>query len=394
MEDRRLIKVLHVTAGLSLGGAERILSQLANHQNSNGQIPIVLNLLEPDHYSLVLQAHGIKVLSVYRTRPKSKYLGIFKQLRFIWRLAKRERPAVIHTWLYPADILGGIVGRLMSVPVIWGIFTGETDRSLYRFGTHLAQRCCAALSGFVPAAIVSVSARGRRTHLSLGYDSSKICYIPLGFALENIKDGGGVQSESNDDHVYRIGMLGRLSKEKNPGLLIQAINQLAVKGYKVVLVLAGANWDDPSNRNLREGLERQDLAGVVSFVGKVKSISQFFSETDLFCLISNSEGFPTVVGEAMLHRKPCLVSDTGDAKILLGSMNQIVEDDSVGPLIEALERMLCLAKKDREEIGTQNRLRVERHFHLEKMLSRYDRVYQCVLNQQQVEDRLATETRS
>ena len=118
----------------------------------------------------------------------------------------------------------------------------------------------------------------------------------------------------------------------------------------------------------------------VEFLGTVADIDMYFSRLDIFALISKSEGFPTVVGQAMLRGLPCVVSNVGDARILLSDPNQLVETENIEHLVLALKFHLDSTRHNRIRLGNRNRQRIQNKFSRLRMLDRYDQLYNYVVN--------------
>ena len=146
-----------------------------------------------------------------------------------------------------ADLLGGLVGRLLKTPVLWGIFNGSLDSRFYGTGTKILIRACKRFSNFIPTAIISCSAYGRRTHIAAGYPGTE-CFTFQRVLTNKYTDiraaGQPFQSQfeskaDSTDGLFRIGMLARVSTEKDHLLLLQAHSQLVLEQFNVCLHFAG-----------------------------------------------------------------------------------------------------------------------------------------------------------
>ena len=363
------MKIVFVINGLDLGGAERILYDLALGLNKESIEIVVVNLSRPGFYSNRLRNHNI---SVFDLGAYSGFRLIFKNIILAHILYKLQ-PNLVHTWLYKSDLLAGAITRfLLKVPVVWGIYAGHTNRHFYNIYTYSLIRLCAHFSRCIPSKIISCSAFGRRTHIEVGYSSSKIAYVPTGFTVSRC-------NTRNDTKLFkgpiRIGMLGRITTEKDHPLLIKAISELVHKTYNIELILAGGEGIDLSNNSLVSHLTDSGILNSTTLMGKIDNPDEFYESIDIFCLISKSEGFPTVVGEAMAMGLPCIVTDIGDARILLGDNSQLVAPNNLNELLAAIKTFLFMSVDERTTIGTKNRRRIHRHFSLNRMVRRYKELY-------------------
>jgi len=372
-------RIVHLTTGLGVGGAEQILFWIVTGLESPSQSHVVISLFDDGYFGSLLEKRNIRVLSVGLER--SNGLGIVtlarnaKKILWLFRKIRKISPTLIQTWMYPADLVGGVIGRILSIPVIWGVFAGSTDRVLYRPLTYFTIRLCGLCSHFLPATIVSCSAFGRRSHFKIGYPLNRLYYIPTGFNRRQ-STVIGKQNLCSTDAVApcRVGMLGRISSEKRHDLLITAISLLVDDAVPVTLALAGGKGVDESNASLRNLIHRHNLEKIVTLKGRISDTKEFYENIDLFVLISRSEGLPTVIGEAMAYGLPCLVSNAGDAKILLNDSVQVLKDNSLETIRAGLHQLV----KDRElrnSCGAANQTRIRNRFSRDTMLRRYGMLY-------------------
>lgn len=382
-------RVMFVTTGLGLGGAETILYLLASYLLKRGADCVVVTFDSGGYYGEKLEDLGIEVIRLVnwdlsRWRFIRSGLRVFSAIT-LCRVLYKYRPDLVHTWLYPADIIGGLAAKLVGIPAIWGIYTGVTEKKYYKTLTYMMLRLCVRLSTTVPSHIISCSAFARRTHSKLGYPAAAISFVPTGFHVPDelqTRNTGTVNSELST-REFKVGMLGRMSLEKDQGLLIRSVARAIERGYNIKLVLAGGDGVSKKNCNLTEVIEKYGITSNVELLGVVENSNEFLSKLDLFALISRSEGFPTVVGEAMAAGLPCMVSDIGDSRILLGDKQQLVDVGSSEQITDRLEFWINSGKSKCDEVGVRNIKRIRELFTLEKMFGRYESIYKNYLKTSQ-----------
>jgi len=174
-------------------------------------------------------------------------------------------------------------------------------------------------------------------------------------------------------------MLGRVSLEKDHITLIKAISELTKHNYDLRLVLAGGTGLDKETSPLMPLVVEYKLEHRVEFMGAVNDVDEFFGKLDIFALISKSEGFPTVVGEAMVRGLPCVVSKVGDAHILVGDKAQIVEENDVFGVVKTIRDLLNMPPSEQNKIRFRNQQRIQHLFSQAKMFERYDKVYKQIV---------------
>jgi len=381
------MRIALVITGLDVGGAENLLYELSLGLSNRGHQIIVINLLGDAHFSNKLRDTGIPNISLGINPSLSanpfKIYSFFSGLLQLGRQISDFRPDLLHTWMYPADLLGGVVGSLLRIPVVWGIFSGKTDRQFYKIHTYLIMKACAKLSKILPTIIISCSAYGRKSHAAFGYPTKNINFIPIGISIPTpnpLSKYSKSRFTSTGKRILCLGMLARYAPEKNHALLLRSVARIKNEGAKLHLFLAGGTGIDISNEELMQTIDYFQLVNEVTLLGRADEISDFFSLIDIFCLLSESEGFPTVVAEAMAASLPCLASDVGDTKLILSDNKQIarsrVKDDEYSKLVT-----LCrMSDDDRRQIGMRNCARISHLFTKATMLSRYENAYERTLS--------------
>ena len=176
-------------------------------------------------------------------------------------------------------------------------------------------------------------------------------------------------------------MLARYAPEKDHILLLESVARL--KHHKTLfhLFLAGGSGIDSLNDELAHTIDRLQLNNEVSLLGRIENVADFFSFIDIFCLFSNSEGFPTVIPEAMTARLPCLATDAGDAKLILSDENQITVCGKKDEAYSKLSRLCLMSNDARQTMGDRNRTRITNIFTQSTMVTRYINAYQETLSQ-------------
>jgi glycosyltransferase involved in cell wall biosynthesis len=371
------MNILHVIIGLNVGGAELMLRRLIeSHRGSMEFRHTVISLTLLGKVGQDLTAKGVPVVAL---RMKS----ILDTPRVFWKLfqvIRRTKPDVVQTWMYHADMLGGLASRLAGNPrVIWGVRTTDVDAGGKR-ATLMVRQVCAWLSHWVPAAIVCAADSSRRAHVSVGYDASKMKVIPNGFDLMRAEPGGAEalrrQLGWRPENVV-VGSLGRFHAVKDYGSFIRACEIVAPQVPHARFMLVGTNLD----RNNVKLMERISATGYVdrfALLGQRKDVANCLSVMDLLCLHSRTEGFPNVVGEAMAAGVPCVSTDVGDAALLIGATGKIVPKEDPLALAEGIKSMIDLPVEARRELGRSARGRVLEEFSMARCRERFEDVYREV----------------
>jgi glycosyltransferase involved in cell wall biosynthesis len=119
------------------------------------------------------------------------------------------------------------------------------------------------------------------------------------------------------ESTLRVLYVGRLSAAKNVDALIRAIAQLCASGVKLQCDIVGEGPERESLEELTRGLA---VADHVSFAGGVEfeRVLGFYERADVLVLISDTEGWPKAIAEAMAFGVICVGSNHGLVAEMLG----------------------------------------------------------------------------
>lgn len=329
-------------------------------------------------------AHPIRELGVsvveLGMRPSRPTPWAFGKL--IRRLSAAP-PDILQTWMYHADLMGGLAGRLMGnrFPVFWNIRHSDLSPQLNKLSTRLVARACAALSSRWPARVICCSERAASYHCAFGYAEGEFQVIPNGFDLGRfVLDPGARPSVftelglSPGDRL--LVHLARYHPMKGHALLLEA---LATLDAKVHVVFCGDGLT-PENRELVAFMDHFGVRGRCHLWGRRRDTARILSAAD--CLVSPSigEGFPNVIGEAMACGTPCVVTDVGDSAMIVGDLGWVVPSGDVSALAEGITQVLALSLEDRGRLARECRARIAESFDIKTIAGRYLKAYEDILS--------------
>jgi glycosyltransferase involved in cell wall biosynthesis len=310
-------KVVHVITGLNDGGAEGVLTRLCIHSRTVQHV--VISLTDTGKYGPLLTEAGIAVQCLGMNPGNPSAFKFFKLIRLI----KAEHPDVVQTWMYHANLLGGIAARLAGVRrVFWGIRQTNLVKGSFKRLTILIARLCALLSSLVPEKIICCANQALVAHADIGYAASKLCVIPNGYDMLRFKPDEAAGANMRNALGLRksefiIGMVGRFQPQKDHPNLLQALARVAEFKIPFRCLLIGKGLS-PDNAGLLAQIIELGLQDSVLLVGQRSDVPAVMSALDLHVLSSLSEGFPNVLAEAMACGTPCVSTDVGDALEIVG----------------------------------------------------------------------------
>lgn len=368
--------ILHIITGLNDGGAEAVLYRLCLHDRASSHH--VVSLMDSGKYGPLLRELGVPVTVLGMRRSQITMGGLFQ----LWRLVRKLQPDVIQTWMYHANLIGGLVGRLAGTcNIVWGIhhailMPGDITRS-----TAWVSQLCALLSRWLPRYIVCCAEKSRNAHVSNGYNSARMVVIPNGYDLTvfrpNLAAGGSVRKELGiDPTIALIGCVARFDPLKDHTNLLRSLVLLKAQGLALQCLLVGTGMD-PCNTRLISMIADLELEDCVHLVGRRDDIPSIMNALDLHVMSSFSEAFPNVLAEAMACGTPCVSTNVGDAPAILGSTGLIVPPRSPEALAEAIS--LLLAERDTPHLWRNRKEAARRHiteqYSLNRMVHSYRKVW-------------------
>ncbi len=373
---RQPIAVTHVITTLSTGGAETMLYRLLCAMDRSRFRNSVISLAGDGTIARKIRATGIPV-RVLDIRPWQAVTGILRLAREL----RRERPHVIQTWMYHADLLGGLASLpLPGVPVAWNIRCGGLDPTIDKRSTIWISRICAGLSRFLPARIVSCSQSGSGVHAAAGYARPKILVIPNGFDTESYRPDRASRLAVRDELELEagaliVGSVGRFDRAKDHATLCRTAATVCRLQPKVHFVMCGENVTR-ANSGLTSRLEAAGIGSRCHLLGRREDIPRIMAAFDVFVSSSSVEGFPNAIGEAMACGVPCVATDAGDSRRLIGDTGLIVPVRDAEALAASVLKLIEAGAEGRMALGALARRRIGNRFGIAGVARQYEELYQ------------------
>ena len=330
------IRVVHVVDSLAQsGGAERRLVEevLAMAERFDQR---VVRLYERDDLQGRLEEAGIPVIGLGLQARHAGRTWAFAAHRLRAEL-RRWRPAVLHTTLFSANLVGQLAARSLRIPVVSSFNrTGEIglQRALqpgvagWKGRTMQAVARRAARSDEIHFRAVSAYAGASNREL---YDvpAARVTVVPRGIRIANPVDA------SRSSFGLRSGgplfvNVARLVPEKGQQLLVDAFARVRTDLPDAQLAIAGATGSaEPA---VRMAIERHQLDGTVHLLGWRPDVAALVTAADVFVFSSLSEGFPSAVLEAMALGTPVVAFDIAPVVELTGGHAHLVPTGSTDEL--------------------------------------------------------------
>ncbi|MCA1906160.1 MAG: glycosyltransferase [Desulfarculus sp.] len=366
------LRVCHVITTTERGGAETQLLRLVEALGPPQHRHQVICLRPEGELAGPLRAAGAQVTALNLRPSLGALVGGARALR---RIVAQSDPHLVQTWLYHADLLGALA--VWKRPLVWGLRNSDLDLSRHAWTTRAVVRACALLARR-PRVIVANSQAGARLHQDLGYPARKMRIIPNGFDCDRHRPDPAERvrrrAELGLDHdALLVGMVARFDPAKDHAGFLDAARVLAGRLPRVrfLLIGKGVTADNPA----LAGCAAPPLAGRCHLLGPRDDVPAWLNALDLYLQSSRSEGMPNALGEAMASAVPCVATDAGDTRLLLGDCGLVTPPGQPYALAEAAAMILELPAALRAGLGAEARERIRRRFSLESMARAFAELY-------------------
>lgn len=369
------MRVLHVVTNLEVGGAQVMLRRVVERLQARGLAQTVTSLAARGPVGEALQASGVSVEAIGMTRSLHGPAAMAR----LARLMSAVRPDVVQTWLYHADLVGGLAARAVtSAPVVWGVHHVPKAGEPLRPSTRAVLRANTRLAAWLPARIVCCAEAARDAHRAIGYPVDRMVVIPNGVDTAVYRPDGDARqtvraSLGLDPGAELVTMVARVHPHKDHRTFLEAAGALAARRPGVHVLLAGEGVD--SRRGpVAAWVAQAGLEARVHLLGPRADVARLMAASDVVALASRTtEALPLVLLEAMACATPCVATDVGDAARLIGDTGHVVPVGAVGAFAAALEDLL--SSPGRAARGQAARARVEAHYGLDACAAAYEACY-------------------
>lgn len=354
----RPVKLAFLIVDLEIGGAQKVLERLVAHLDRRRFHPVVVSLKAEGPLVHSIVQRGVRVICL-RMRGFAD-VGAMARL---YEILRDFRPDVLQTYLFHANLVGRIVGRLAGVRrIVSAVHTKEGRRYHFpveRLTWRLSDRVL-----FVSHAVAAYAARRAGIRGQVVYNG-----VP-----EPVTEKPGFKTEFGLGRTRVVATAARLTAGKGVKTFLRAVRLLGERYPDVrFAIIGGGELEGPLREIARQlGIEEQ-----VHFAGWRDDVTRALKGCEVFVNASRlGEGMPNTILEAMIAGVPVVATDTGGTR-------EAVVDGETGILVprrtaEALAGAIASLLSDpvrAQEMGRRGRERARELFSVEGMVERMQRLY-------------------
>lgn len=369
------VRLLFLTRSLSYGGSERQLIALAKGFRKRGASVAVATFYSGGSLGRELESTGVSVESLEK-RARWDVLGFFWRLL---RLVRRVRPTIVHGYLATANILTVLLKPFCpSTKIVWGLRASNMKLEQYGHVDQIQSWVECKLSHFADLIVVNSHA-GFDFAAQKGFPQDKMVVIPNGIdvdrfcpdysARQRMRQAWGIS-----DREQLIGLVGRLDPMKGHDTFIKAAALLS-RGRDNIRYICVGDGPEAFKQKLVALSKQVGLGHRLIWVSAGDDVGAIYNALDLLTSCSSyGEGFSNVIGEAMACGRPCVVTDVGDAKRIVGDTGYVLAPGNPPALVLAWQEALNAGGVEKASRSQRARERVIEHFSLERLIEETTRV--------------------
>lgn len=344
---------MHLINSLGVGGAESMLLKLATESDRNGRRLKIRTILP-----------GGELLGAYEQVADIKRLNLNDVVRLM-----RGRDTLI-CWMYHSCLVGTFF-RILNprLRLVWNVRHSIVDLNREKKTTRLVIKFLKKLR-FLPTFVVFNSSVAMEQHFDFLAAPDKGIVIPNGFELEKARGHEKYKDEyrlrwgvSPGTHV--VGVVARFHPMKGHAVFLKALESMPID---VFAVFAGKGTETKEF----EDLVRNNFSKRWIGLGIINESFRLISSLDLLVVPSEwGEGFPNVIGEAMLSDTLVVATDVGDSRIILGDSNLIAEPSSISSLAAAMQFVMNLTPEEKKSLKSEMRQKCESMYSISSVANQY-----------------------
>jgi len=317
-------KVVRIIARLTVGGPARQVCLLHEELVPHFDTRLVIGSLAAgeEDMSYLLSSEE----NVVRLPQMSREISAWSDAVSLWRmfrLLRKERPAIVHTHTAKAGAVGRIAAWLAGVPIIVHTYHGNIFHGYFSPLKTRAFLTIERLLSRISTQVIAISDSQFR-EICVQYRAvpkEKVSVVHNGFDLTRFSHGCRDESRKMlglSPDAFVVAWAGRMVPVKDVQLLAQVIKKAGAEGRKIYFLLVGDGTQKKELENQIRGCSNFRL------LGWQQEMETIWPAADMALLTSRNEGTPTALIEAMAAGLPFVATNVGGVQDLAtGAMREL-----------------------------------------------------------------------
>lgn len=352
------------------GGAQIHVRDLCIHLQHLGHEVVLLSGSEKPIFP-ELSRYGFSYRRLHHLIRDIHIFQDMKALIELRRTLKEIKPDLLAIHSSKAGLIGRVAGWSLGIPTIftahgWAFTEGVSRKK--RFLYSLLEK----IAGILSTGIISVSHYDRQ----LAVQNKVIPLEKMKVIQNGVPDTGESLRASLNQHPVNLTMVARFAEPKDHRTLVEVLRELDSKEWNIRLV-----GDGPLKEEIENEVKGLPLSDRFIFLGNRDDVAEILANSQIFLLISNWEGLPLSILEAMRAGLPVIASN-------VGGVGEVVQNGKTGFLIEKGDKeslkekitLLIDQPELRKQMGLSGRETYLENFTFERMVNETFTFYQTIIN--------------
>ncbi len=305
------IRVLHVIAGMNMGGAETFLMNVFRNINrSKFEFYFLCYGTKKFDYE-----NEIKELGGHIIRMKLHgFVNFWKNISAIKKIIKENKIDVVHAHTYFNSMFAIYAAHECNVKRI----ITHSHSTFSESNPSIIKKVYFCIAKYIINKYSNIYlACGKDAGESLFYKKNKFSIIYNGIDLDKFIFNRNMREEKRKelkikDDEFVIGHIGRFDKVKNHNFILQIFDEFLKLKPNTKLILVG---DGILKNEIKNKANELGIKNNVFFLGKRKDVNCLYSAMDVLLFPSLFEGLPITLIEAQTNGLPIVASDSIDSNV-------------------------------------------------------------------------------
>ncbi len=335
------MKIVLVIPTLIQGGAERVMSELANEFTNKGHEVHLCLLVGGEHFYALASAVKVYDLGFVNKGPLQRIVEEIKVFLKLRALLKSVEPGFVLSFMSKYNVFTIMASSFLNINVF--VSDRSNPRKKLPYLTALLRRLTYR---FATGVVAQTTLAKELIEKETGNKNVRVISNPL----------REFTSYPDIERKQIILNVGRMVPEKGQKYLLEAFAKIKNSDWELVIL-----GDGPLKDDLEIQAKKLNISNRVKMPGSVKNVDEWLAKSSIFVFPSVSEGFPNALVEAMAAGMPCVSfdCDAGPRDLIENKKNgfliPIGDIDSFKEAIKKLVNNVSL----REKIGLESKLRTK-----------------------------------
>lgn len=373
-------QLLFLTTGLHPGGAELQLARLTKWLARRNWNVHVVSMLPEGAAAEHFESAGIRTTSLAMRRGVPDPRAIARLINIL----RNERPVVFTSFMFHANVLGRMVGKMAGVPVNIASIRNEN------FGGHIRDRAM-QFTDWMSDVTTTNSHLAAESLVRRGVvPKERLRVIPNGLDVTPFRHDARSRDRLRREHGLSDNdvlwlAVGRLHKQKDYGGLLRAFKEVRNQVRRTHLWIAG---EGPLEQEITDTIRKLGLQDCCQLLGVRKDIPALLSAADCFVLSSAWEGLPNVIMEAFAAGKSVVATSVGGVPELVedGRSGYLAPPRDPNALSNTMLRLMALPKPERQRMGEAGRQHIIKNYELESVVDQWEALFLELLERKGLRD--------